>query len=117
MGGEMGEQRVNQLVIATVAGGQAGDVIRTLVEEGFHVTQIDSTSGLLQEATVSLLIGLDQARLPRLLERLRSLCRPYTRYLPVHLEVTIAEVQPMMIETQVGGATVFVLNVERFEQV
>ncbi len=60
----MGEQQVNQLVIATVASGQAGDVIRTLVEEGFYVTRIDSTSGLLQEATVSLLIGLDRARLP-----------------------------------------------------
>lgn len=99
----MDEQRVNQLVIATVAGGQAGDVIRTLVEEGFYVTRIDSTSDLLQEATVSLLIGLDRARLPHLLGRLRTLCRSYTRYLPVHLEVTMAEVQPMMIETQGGG--------------
>lgn len=113
----MEEQQVNQLVIATVAGGQAGDVIRTLVEEGFYVTRIDSTSGLLHEATVSLLIGLDRVRLPHLLGRLRTLCRPYIRYLPVHLEVTMAEVQPMMIETQVGGATIYVLNVERFEQV
>ncbi|MCS7179127.1 MAG: cyclic-di-AMP receptor [Anaerolineae bacterium] len=113
----MGEPPVNQLVIATVAGEQAGDVIRTLVAEGFHVTRIDSTSGLLQEATVSLLIGLDRSRLPHLLERIRTLCSPYIRYLPVHLEVTMAEIQPLMIETQVGGATVFVLNVERFEQV
>ncbi|MGB9871758.1 MAG: cyclic-di-AMP receptor [Anaerolineae bacterium] len=113
----MGKQQVNRLVIATVASRQAGEVIRALVEEGFYVTRIDSTSGLLQEATVSLIIGLDRARLPHLLGRLRTLCRPYTRYLPVHLEVTMAEVQPMMIETQVGGATIYVLNVERFEQV
>lgn len=113
----MSEQRVNQLVVATIADGQAKDVIRTLVEDGFYVTQIDSTSGLLQEATVSLLIGLDRARLPHLLQRIRTLCRPYTRYIPVHLEVAMAETHPMMMETQVGGATVFVLNVERFEQV
>lgn len=113
----MGEQNVNQLVIAIVAGGQADEVIRTLVEDGFYVTQIDSTSGLLQEATASLLIGLDRARLPYLLQRIRTLCRPYTRYLPVHLEVTMTEMQPMMIETQAGGATIFVLDVERFEQV
>ncbi len=113
----MGEQNVNQLVIAIVAGGQADEVIRTLVKDGFYVTQIDSTSGLLQEATASLLIGLDRARLPHLLQRIRTLCRPYTRYLPIHVEVTMTEMQPMMIETQVGGATVFVLNVERFEQV
>lgn len=113
----MAGQQVNQLVIATVAGEQVGELIRTLVEDGFYVTQVNSTSGLLQEATASLLIGLDRARLPYLLERLRVLCRPYTRYLPVHLEVTVAEVQPLMLETQMGGATIFVLNVERFEQV
>lgn len=113
----MREQKVNQLVIAIVTGRQVDEVIRTLVKDGFYVTQIDSTSGFLQEATASLLIGLDQARLPHLLERLRTLCLPQTRYLPVHLEVTMTEIQPMMIETQVGGATVFVLNVERFEQV
>lgn len=113
----METQRVNRLVIAIVADGQADEVTRTLVKDGFHVTQIDSTSGLLQEATASLLIGLDEVRLPHLLERLRTLCRSYIRYLPVHLEVTMVEMQPMMIEAQVGGAAIFVLNVERFEQV
>lgn len=108
---------INRLAIATVAGSQADELTRTLVKEGFYVTEIASTSGFFQEATVSLLIGLEESRLPRLLHLIRTLCRPYVRYVPVHLEVAMAEVQPLMMETQVGGATVFVLNVERFEQV
>ena len=113
----MAGQVVNQLVIANVAGGQARGLIHTLIRDGFHVTQIDSSGGILQEATVSLLIGLDRALLPRLLEHIRTQCPTHTRYVPTHLEATLAEVQPLVIETQVGGASVYVLDVERFEQV
>lgn len=113
----MAETRIDRLAIATVAGSQAEELTRTLVGEGFYVTEIDSTSGFFQEATVSLLIGLEASRLSRLLQLIRTLCRPYVRYVPVHLEVAMAEIQPLMMETQVGGATVFILNVERFEQV
>lgn len=117
MGGDVGQDAVNQLVVATVAGEQAGELMRALLEDGFQVTRMDSSGGMLQEAAVSLLIGLDRARLPRLLEHVRTHCRTYTRYVPAHLEVTMAEVQPLVIEAQAGGATVYVLDVERFEQI
>jgi len=107
---------VNQLVIATVAGAQAGTLTDRLTRDGFYVTQIDSSGGILHEATVSLLIGLDRARLPRLLEHIREYCCTRRRFIPVHVEAPLLEFQPMMIEAEVGGATVYVLNVERFEQ-
>lgn len=112
----MAQRAVNQLVVANVAGEQAGELTRALIEDGFYVTQIDSSGGLLQEITVSFLVGLDRARLPRLLEHIRTRCSTRTRYVPAHLDATMAEVQPLVIEAQVGGATVYVLDVERFEQ-
>jgi uncharacterized protein YaaQ len=113
----MAKCAVNQLVITTATGGQAAELTRALTRDGFHVTQIDSSGGVVLEATVSLLIGLDRDRLSSLLEHIRTHCRTRTRYVPAHLEATLAEVQPLVIEAQVGGATVYVLNVERFEQV
>jgi len=113
----MAEDGINQLVIATAAGGQAGELTQALTQDGFYVTHIDSSGGIMQEATVSLLIGLNRAHLPRLLEHVRSHCRTRTRYVPTHPEATLAEIQPLVIEAQVGGATIYVLNVERFEQV
>lgn len=107
---------VNQLVITTVASAQAGALTDRLTRDGFHVTQIDSSGGILYEATVSLLIGLDQARLPRLLEHIRECCRTRLRFIPAHVEAPLLEIQPMMIEAEVGGATVYVLDVERFER-
>ena len=107
---------VNQLVITTVSGAQASALVDRLTRDGFYVTQVNTSGGILYEATVSLLIGLDQARLPRLLEYLREYCRTRRRFIPAHVEAPLLEIQPVMIEAEVGGATVYVLDVERFEQ-
>jgi len=107
---------VNQLVIATVAGAQAGVLTDMLVRDGFYVTQLDSSGGILREATVSLLVDLDQERLPSLLEHVHECCPTYRRFIPAHVEAPLLEIQPMMIEAEMGGATVYVLDVERFEQ-
>jgi uncharacterized protein YaaQ len=107
---------VNQLVIATVTGSQAGALTDRLTHDGFYVTQVDSSGGILREAAISFIIGLDRARLPRLLEHVRECCPTHRRFIPAHVEAPLLEIQPMMIEAEVGGATVYVLDVERFEQ-
>jgi len=107
---------VNQLVFVTVAGAQAGNLTDRLTRDGFTVTQMDSRGGILHAATVSLLIGLDRTRLPCLLEHLRECCRTRRRFIPAHVEAPLLEAQPVMIEAEVGGATIYVLDVERFEQ-
>jgi uncharacterized protein YaaQ len=107
---------INQLVIANVAGSQAGELTDRLTRSGFYVTQVDSSGGILYEATTTLLIGLDEENLPQLLEYVRECCHTRQRYVPAHVEAPLLEVQPMMIEAEVGGATIYTLNVERFEQ-
>ena len=107
---------VNQLVIATVTGSQAGALTDRLTRDKFYVTRVDSGGGILREATISLIIGLDRARLPRLLKHVRECCPTQRRYIPAHVEAPLLEIQPMMIEAEVGGATVYALDVERFEQ-
>ena len=106
---------VNQLVFVTVAGEQVSELTNRLIGDGFHVTQIDR-GGLFQEPPVSLLIGLDRTDLPRLLTRLRECCRIQRRFIPTQAETAWIEGLGMMIEAEVGGATIYALDVERFEQ-
>ncbi|MBN1995494.1 MAG: cyclic-di-AMP receptor [Anaerolineae bacterium] len=107
---------VNQLVIVTASASQAHALTERLTRDEFYVTQIDTSGGLLYEATVSLLIGVDQARLPRLLNHIREYCATEQRFVMAYGEVPLLEAQPMMLEAEVGGATVYVLDVEHFEQ-
>jgi uncharacterized protein YaaQ len=108
---------VDQLVIATVAGSQAGELVDRLTRGGYYVTRIDSSGGILYESTVTLIIGLDSALLPGLLEHVRECCPTHRRYIPAHAEAQLLEAHPVMIEAEVGGATVYALTVERFEQI
>jgi uncharacterized protein YaaQ len=107
---------INQLVLATVSGTQAGELIGRLNRDRFYVTKIDSSGGLLYEATVLLLIGLDGIRLSRLLEHIRECCPTRRKFVPAHVETPFFAAQPVMIEAEIGGATIYVLDVERFEQ-
>jgi len=107
---------IDQLVFATVAGSQAGELIAQLTRDDFFVTQIDSRGGLLHEATVTLLIGLDKPRLPVLLKHIRICCRTRRQFLPAHAEAPFLETPPVMIEAEIGGAMVYAFDVERFEQ-
>jgi uncharacterized protein YaaQ len=113
---ETDQQSVNQLVFATIAGSQVGDLVKALIQDGFYVTEIDSRGGFLHEATVSLLIGLDKTRLPRFLELLRESCHTRRQFIPVRAEAPFLELPTVMVEAEIGGATVYVFDVERFEQ-
>lgn len=112
----MTTEKVDQIVLATVGGDRAGELTQRLVDDGFQVTQVASSGGLLQEAMVTLLIGLRRARLATLLEHVRECCHVRRRYIPTQLDGTPFPPQSTMIEAEVGGATVYALDVERFEQ-
>jgi len=107
---------VSQLVIVNVLGAQSDALVKRLTREGYYATQIDSSGGILDEPTASLFIGLAKERLEYLLEILRESCKVHRRYIPIHVEAPLLEVQPAVIEAEVGGALIYVLNVERFEQ-
>ena len=109
-------QDVNQLAIISVAQAQAGKLIKQLTQHDYYVTHIDSMRGMLYEPTASLLIGLDSERLPQLITLIRQYCQTKHQYVPIHTESPMLEMHPVMIETESGGATIYTLSVERFEQ-
>jgi uncharacterized protein YaaQ len=108
---------INQLFIVTVMGEQAGELTARLLRDGFYVTEINSSGGLLQEAQVSMLIGLNQTRQGQLLAHIRECCRRHRRFIAAHLEGSSSLFQPAVIEAEVGGAIVYALEVERWEQI
>lgn len=107
---------VNRIAITIVDGSQAQELIQALLQEGFKVTPIDAVGGFLHDALVTLLIGMPQSQLPRFFTLVRRYCPSRIRYVPVGVELALTPGYPMMIEARVGGATVFVVPVERFLQ-
>lgn len=87
-----------------------------LILAGYDVTMISTTGGFLREGNVTLLIGVQDEAVANVLEIIRNNCRTRTKYvtpLPPAIEYGEAFMfEP--IEVQVGGAIVFIVNVERF---
>jgi uncharacterized protein YaaQ len=108
--------KIDRLFIITVMGEQATELRSRLTKEGFQVTEINSAGGLLQEAQISYLLGFHTPRQPQLLAIIREVCKRQRRYLPAHLEGSASLFHAAIIEAEVGGAVVFALDVERFEQ-
>ena len=108
---------VNQLVFIVVLERQAEGLMQALSQERFYFTKIDSSGMVFQEATVTLLIGLDNTRLPALLAQVNEHCQPFQEYVPVQYNPPASFPPLPMIEARMGGALVYVLDVERFDQI
>ena len=88
---------MKKLIIAIIRDDDNERVSAKLTAEDFRVTQIASTGGFLRSGRSTLLVGVEDDRVPRALEVLRENC-------------TEAR------SPQEKKATVFVLNVDEFIQ-
>ncbi len=107
-----------KLVIAVVQGNDAEPLLAALVKEGFRATQINSAGGFLRERNVTLLIGVADSKVEAVREIVRNNCHSRTRFVnPLMPIVEPGEFYiPSPVEVLVGGATIFVVNVERYER-
>ena len=107
-----------KMIVAIVQGEDAGQLGQTLSAAGVSTTRFASSGGFLQQGNATLLIGVDDERVEGVVRIIRDNCRERNRYLtPMPPMVEAGEMfMPYPVEVQVGGATVFVLPVERFEK-
>jgi uncharacterized protein YaaQ len=110
------EPTVTELILLTVAGEQVNDLTQRLRQAGFYSTLVDSRGGLVEERTSTLLIGIDRSQRAAALAIVRETCRRQTRLVPAQLEAPSLAYQPLMIETETGGAVVYTLPIEAFHR-
>jgi uncharacterized protein YaaQ len=103
-----------KLIIGIVHGDDADPLTRTLGEKGFRCTKISTTGGFLREGNATILIGTEATDVEEVLDIIRETCQARTQWIsPPPLAEAGEYYVPQPVEVQVGGATVFVLDVER----
>jgi uncharacterized protein YaaQ len=113
----MNSLQVDRLVILTVSGMQMDALVSHLTEKSFRFTVINTSGGLLNEPEACLLIGLSSKRLQLLLEIVREDCHPFRQFVSTQGYMQGEMASPSMVEVELGGAKLYVMNVERFEQI
>jgi uncharacterized protein YaaQ len=107
-----------KLLVAIVHSEDASTCMDALNERGISVTRLASAGGFLQHRNVTLLSGIDDERVDEVLAVIKESCRTRTEYMnPMPPLVEPGDFfVPYPVEVQVGGATVWIMPVERFEK-
>ncbi len=107
-----------KLVVCIVHNRDKGKIIDDLVNNGFKFTIIGSTGGFLREGNTTILVGINEDQIDALLGIVskNSQAREQLVNVPPYESVGPSTFIPNPVKVPVGGAVVFVLNVERFER-
>ncbi len=105
-----------KMIVAIVQDEDSSRLISALMNDGFGVTKLATTGGFLRAGNTTLLIGVDDDRFDACLAIIEKLCKSRRQIAttPITAGGAANMYGQMPIEVTVGGATVFVLNVEQF---
>ena len=107
---------IHLLMLAVVQDQDLDAAIRAITALGAPVTYLSSAGGFLGRRNATLLIGLPDQKEEAVLASLQQTCRQRVEYLTLPMEGTPLPL-PAPVPVTVGGATVFGLPVERYEEI
>ncbi len=108
-----------KLMIAIVNNDDAYNVNSNLSKAGFSVTKIASTGGFLMSGNSTFLMGVPNDDVDRAIEIIGKYSKKRTQPTPVDVShgTGTAALGAFPAEVVVGGATIFVLDVEKYQRV
>ncbi len=107
-----------KLIMAIVSNEDSNAVSHALTKAGFSVTKLATTGGFLRSGNTTLISGVEDERVNKAIEIISKKSSSRTQVVPTmsgSMDVGVYSSFP--VEVTVGGATIFVLDVERFEKV
>ena len=112
----MNKDTIRSLTLAVVQEQDQDSAVRALEALNAPVVYLSSAGGFLGRRNATLLVGLPEGKVQAVLDSLQEVCRQRVEYMTLPLEGSPMPM-PAPVPVTVGGATVFVLPVERFEEI
>ena len=107
-----------KLIMSIVNNEDARPLIDALMRKGHRATVISTTGGFLREGNATIFVGTDDDKVEEVLGAVRDNCHRRTQHVnPLPPVMEPGEMYlPTPIDVEVGGATVFVIDVDQFER-
>ncbi|MBO5973382.1 MAG: cyclic-di-AMP receptor [Clostridia bacterium] len=106
-----------KMIIAIMNSDDAPVVIQNLMKNNFSVTKLSSTGGFLRSGNATVLIGVDESKVQEVIDIVSKFSKSRKQLIPASFEAGACFDPSVPIEVTVGGATIFVVDVDRFEKV
>ena len=105
-----------KMVIAIVSNSDSSRVLKGLVKKRYQATKLSTVGGFLNTGNTTLLIGCTEKQVDDVKSTIKEYCESRTKV----VNRTITNENGVMVKTpvevNVGGATMFVIDVEQFEK-
>lgn len=105
-----------KLVYAIVNNDDSHAVATALNKGGFSVTKLASTGGFLMAGNTTFLICADDEKIDELIGIIEQHSHRRKQFVPSATSYGAGSYTSFPVEVTVGGATIFVTNIERFEK-
>ncbi|MDD6308451.1 MAG: cyclic-di-AMP receptor [Clostridia bacterium] len=107
-----------KLILAIVQNDDGHKALAALNDAGFSVTKLATTGGFLRAGNMTLLVGTEEERVDEAIAIFKERCHARKHIVSTPISAGIAGMYtPQPMEIQIGGATIFVVDVDRFEKV
>ena len=101
-----------KLILAIVSNDDSSSVSSALTK--FQVTRLATTGGFLRAGNTTMIVGTDDDKVDQAIEIIGNESKRRTEIVPSTASYDIGRYASFPVEVQVGGATIFVLDVEKF---
>lgn len=105
-----------KLVLAIVGSDDSGKVSAALTQDGFSVTKLATTGGFLRSGNTTFIVGTDDDKVEQVIDIISRHSRRRAQLVPSTTTLDVGMYSAYPVEVTVGGSTIFVLNVDRFEK-
>ena len=103
-----------KLVLAIVGNDDQAAVLSALTAESFQATKLATTGGFLKAGNTTFLIGVEDNKVNRVIEIITEYSSKRTQVVPSSTAMDVGMYTSFPIEITVGGATIFVIDVDQF---
>ena len=108
-----------KLILAIVHDIDGNNLLSALNKEGYSVTKLATTGGFLKAGNTTLMVGVSDEKVQAVVDVIRTKSERRKRMVvnPNVMGNIESGIDPFPVEIDVGGATIFVLDVDRFEKI
>lgn len=105
-----------KLIMAIVSNDDSSKVAKELTKNKFFVTKLATTGGFLMAGNTTFIIGTDDDKVDEVIGIIGKYSKKRSQMVPSSASYGVGMYTSFPVEVQVGGATIFVINIERFEK-
>jgi uncharacterized protein YaaQ len=106
-----------KLIFAIVNNDDSHSVQSALTKHGFQATKLASSGGFLMAGNTTFMICSEDDKLEEVIEVIKKHSHKRNQFVPNSASYGVGSYASFPVEVVVGGATIFVTNIERFEKV